>query len=734
MVHNGRRRNAIQDESPGQPHWYNLLSMRRTFRRYFGSVLFPILLVCSIVMGATAGVLFVYNSDLPEVQRLEEYRPNVITEVYDDAGQIIGTFALERRIVIEPDQLPPVLRDAILSVEDQNFYRHWGLDFAGISRAAIRNIMAGRIVQGGSTITQQLTENLFLSHEAEWAIKIKEALLAIQIERHYSKDEILTLYVNQIYLGHGMYGFAAAAEYFFGKTIQDLKVEEAALLAALPRSPTNYSPINNPERALSRRNYVIDRMVDERRLSVADGEEAKQLPIRLDIPTQTDQLGSYFVEYLRQYLEDTYGTYAVHEGGLRVYSTLNSELQRAAEESVRQGLRDYDKRHGWRGASANLLDDGIEDLEHYVLDEWKGSLQAGDLVPGIVTESGRATATVRIGEYRDTIGANQITWTRQNSPGAILRAGDVATFLIQSIDPSEQAIELTLDQIPAVQGSLIAIDHATGEVKAMVGGYDFETSKFNRATQAVRQPGSGFKPLLYTAALEYGMTPERTVEDVETDFDGYSPTNYDRTYRGTITLREALADSRNVPAVQILNEIGFDALTPLIERFGITSVIEPYLPIALGATDISPMEMTSAYSTFPNGGIRITPQFINRVTDYDGDVLEENVPEPNDVIPAETAAMMVDLLQEVVRTGTATRAQSLGRPVGGKTGTTNDYTDAWFLGFSPSLTAGVWVGFDEKVTLGNGETGGSTALPIWLSFMEQAHADEPVVNFEWVTP
>lgn len=685
-------------------------------------------------MGATGGVLFVYNSDLPEVQRLEEYRPNVITEVYDDAGQIIGTFALERRIVIEPGQLPAVLRDAILSVEDKNFYRHWGFDFVGISRAALRNLMAGRIVQGASTITQQLSENLFLSHEAEWAIKLQEALLSIQIERYYSKDEILTLYVNQIYLGHGMHGFAAAAEYFFGKTLQDLKVEEAALLAALPRSPNNYSPINNPDRALSRRNFVIDRMVDERRISVEDGERAKQLPIRLEIPTQPDQLAPYFMEHLRRYLEDTYGTYAVHEGGLRVYSTLNSELQRAAEESVRQGLRAYDKRHGWRGAIANLLDDGVEDLERHALDGWKDSLQAGELVPGIVTESGPATATVRIGEYLDTIGANEIAWTGQNSPGSILRAGDVATFMIQSIDPSEHAIELTLDQIPAVQAGLIAIDHATGEVRAMVGGYDFETSKFNRATQAMRQTGSGFKPLLYTAALEYGMTPDQTVEDVEVDFDGYSPTNYDGTYRGTITLREALAASRNVPAVQILNEIGFDALTPLIERFGITSLIEPYLPIALGATDISLIEMTSAYSTFPNGGIRITPQFINRVTDYDGDVLEENISEPHDVIPSETAAMMVDLLQEVVRTGTATRAQSLDRPVGGKTGTTNAYTDAWFLGFSPSLTAGVWVGFDERAPLGDAETGGRTALPIWLSFMEQAHAGEPVVNFEWTTP
>jgi penicillin-binding protein 1A len=705
--------------------------MKRAFRKYFGSLLFAVLLVCSIVMGATGGVLFVYNSDLPEVERLEDYRPNVITEIYDDGGQIIGNFALERRIIIEPDQVPAVLRDAIVSVEDKNFYRHWGLDFTAISRAAIKNVMAGSIIEGGSTLTQQLSENLFLSHEPDWAIKVQEALLSFQIERYYTKDEILALYVNQIYLGHGMYGFAAAAEYFFGKPIHDLEIEEAALLASLPKSPTNYSPINHADRALERRNYVIDRMVAEDRVSPEAGQEARNTPIEIHLTEQPGQLAPYFVEQLRQYLEETYGTYAVHEGGLRVYTTLNSDLQIAARESVRQGLRDYDKRHGWRGAITNLIDEGVDDLETHELDDWNEPLQAGTIVAGIVLESGPTDAAVRIAGYRGTLGSDQIAWTGQSAPESILAAGDVALFLIQAIDPAEQSIEVALEQAPQVQGALLAIDHANGEVKAMVGGYDFDLSKFNRATQAVRQTGSGFKALLYTAAFEYGMTPDTTVEDVPVDFDGYSPTNYDRTYRGTITLREALADSRNIPAVQILNEIGFDRLAPTVARFGITSVIEPYLPIALGSTDISLIEMASAYSTFPNGGVRISPRLINRVTDYDGDVLEENFPEPHDVIPTETASMMVDMLQEVVRSGTATSVGSLGHPAGGKTGTTNDYTDAWFLGFTPTLTTGVWVGFDERVTLGEAETGGRTALPLWLAFMREALKDQPVEDFEW---
>ena len=703
-----------------------------TFRRYFGSVLFVALLVLSITLGATGGVLFVYNTELPQVESLEDYRPNVITEVYGDDGQVIGSFALERRIIIETEQIPQVFKDAIISVEDQNFYGHWGLDFYGISRAALKNILAGRVVEGGSTITQVLSENLFLTHERLWALKIKEAMLSIQIERRYTKDEILTLYCNQIYLGHGMYGVAAATEYYFGKNVQDLTIEEAALLAALPRSPTRYSPLNSPERALMRRNYAIDRMVAESKIGVDEGEQAKQRPIRLNPARRPDELAPYFVEELRQYLEETYGTYAVHEGGLRVYSTLNAKMQRAAQESLRQGLREYDKRHGWRDPPTNLVANGIDDLENYALEEWKQPLRSGDLVPGIVLEVGSRTATVRVSEYRDEITLDDIRWTGRRSPGDVFSRGDIVTFMVQSVNPREKTIELSLDQLPEVQGALLAIDHRTGEVKAMVGGYDFEQSEFNRATQARRQTGSAFKPLLYTAALDYGMRPDQTIEDAPVDFDGYSPTNYEGDYQGTISLRQALARSRNVPAVRILNEIGFDTLVPMIARFGISSVIEPYLPVALGATDITLIELTSAYSTFPNGGVRVQPRLINRVTDYDGDILEEDFPQPHDVIPADLALQMVDLLGEVVRSGTATRAQSLGRPVGGKTGTTDNYTDAWFLGFTPSLTAGVWVGFDPKVTLGHGETGGGVALPIWISFMEQVYEDRPVENFEFV--
>ena len=704
--------------------------MRFAFRRYFGSVLFAVLLVGSIALGAAAGVLFVTNSDLPQVESLENYRPNVVTEVYGDDGRVIATFALERRIVVEPQQIPQVLKDAVVSVEDQNFYRHWGLDFYGISRAALKNILAGRVVEGGSTITQQLSENLFLSPKRLWALKLQEALLSIQIERRYTKDEILTLYINQIYLGHGMYGFAAAAEFYFGKQIQDLTIGEAATLAALPRAPSSYSPLSNPERALMRRNYAIDRMVAEGKIEADQGEQAKQQPIRLNQTRQTDQLAPYFVEELRRYLEETYGTYAVHEGGLRVYSTLEGRLQLAAQESLRRGLREFDKRHGWRGVRTNLPENGIEDLESHTLTDWNRPLQPGDLMQGLVVEVGETTARVRVAGYTDEIGPQDIAWTGAATPSEILKAGDVASFLVQSVDPAEKVIEISLDQEPRVQGAVVVLENATGEVKAMVGGYDFGLSQFNRATQALRQTGSVFKPFLYTAALESGMRPDDIIEDSPVNYSGYMPANYDGRFLGPITLRQALAGSRNVPAVRLLNRIGFDRLTPLIGRLGISSPIEPYLPVALGATDMTLLEVTSAYSTFPNGGVRVEPRLISRVTDYDGDILEENFPEPHDVIPAELAAEMVDLLQEVVRSGTATSAQALGFPVGGKTGTTNDFTDAWFLGFTPSLTAGVWVGFDEKVSLGNSETGGRAALPIWISFMEQIHKDQEAEDFD----
>jgi penicillin-binding protein 1A len=708
--------------------------MRTQLQKYLGSLVFVFLLCLSIALGATAGVLFVYNSDLPQVDSLEDYRPSVVTEVFADDGQVIGSFALERRIEVTWGQIPQLLKDAIVSVEDQNFWEHWGIDFSGIARAGVKNLMAGRVVEGGSTLTQQLSKNLFLTPERSMRRKIQEAMLAIQIERNYTKQQILTMYVNLHFLSHGQYGFAAASEFYFDKQMKDLTIEEAAMLAALPRSPINYSPILHPDRALMRRNYAIDRMVAEKKITVAQGEEAKLVPIKLAPKKRPDELAPYFVEELRRYLEKTYGTAAVHEGGLKVYSTLNVEMQKAANAAVRQGLRVYDKRHGWRGAEKNLKTEGVEDIHNYQLAEWKLPIGTNDIVPGIVLSLDQTGALVKIGEYQARLAPQDFAWTHAKAAAEILKPGDVALFMIRSLTSADRKMEISLEQKPKVQGALVAIKPDTGEVKAMVGGYDFDASKFNRATQALRQTGSAFKPFVYAAAIDSGISPEDKIVDSPVNFGGYSPGNYDGKYEGTITIRRAMAQSRNIPAVRLLAGVGVSNLIPYLRRFGITSKIEPYLPIALGAADVTLYEMTSAYSTFPNDGVRVVPQMIRRVIDYDGEVLEENLWELRDVIPLTTARAMVDLMQEPVRSGTAVAAKVLARPVAGKTGTTNDFTDAWFMGYSPSLAAGVWVGFDEKVSLGDKETGGVAALPIWIEFMQHVYKDKPVEQFATGAP
>src|SRR5947207_5479567 len=711
--------------------------MRSQLRRYLGSLVFVFLLCLAVAVGATAGVLFVYNSDLPQVNSLENYHPSLITEVYSDDGQVIGSFALERRFVVTWDQIPQVVKDAIISVEDQNFYSHWGIDFLGVARASVKNLMAGRVVEGGSTLTQQLSKNLFLTPERSFRSKIQEAMLSIQIERYYTKQQILTMYCNQHFMGHGQYGFAAAAEFYFGKDIKDLNIEEAALLAALPRSPINYSPILHPERAVTRRNYAIDRMVAEKKITVAQGEEAKSHPIKLVEKQRPDELAPYFVEELRRYLEKKYGTSAVHEGGLNVYSTLNVEMQKAANAATRAGMRDYDKRHGWRGADRNLVNEGVEDLESVELSDWKLPIRTNDIVPGIVLDfnAKNGGAVVKIGGYQAQLTPQDIAWTKAKSASDILKRGDVALFMTRSMNPAHRQVEVTLEQKPKIQTAMVAIQPQTGEVKAMVGGYDFDESKFNRATQALRQTGSSFKPFVYAAAVDNGLRPDDTIVDAPVSFGAYSPGNYDGKFKGTIPIRQAFAESRNIPAVKTLAKLGVQNLIPYVRRFGITSRIEPVLPIALGAADVTLMEMVSAYSTFPNDGVRVIPQTILRVTDYEDNVLEENLPELRDVIPAETARIMVDLMQEPVRFpgGTSTKAQELKRPVAGKTGTTNDFTDAWFIGYTPSLVAGAWVGFDEKVTLGDKETGGKAALPMWIDFMKEVYKDKPVEQFDTTT-
>src|SRR4051812_14324982 len=384
--------------------------MKSQLQRYLGSLVFVFLLCLSIALGSTAGVLFVYNSDLPQVDQLEDYRPSLITEVYADDGQVIGSFALERRIQVTWEQIPQVLKDAIVSVEDQNFYEHWGIDFYGIARAGMKDLMAGRVVEGGSTLTQQLSKNLFLTPEKSLRRKIQEAMLAIQIERNYTKQQILTMYSNLHFMGHGQYGFAAAEEFFFGKDLKDITIEEAAMMAALPKPPPIYSPINHPDRALARRNYVIDRMVEEKKITVEQGEEAKKKPLVLAPKQRPDELAPYFVEELRRYLEKKYGTSAVHEGGLKVYSTLNVEMQKAANNAVHDGLRVYDKRHGWRGAEKNLLTTGT-DLAKVTLPEWKLPIRTNDIVPGVVLDTPGPAAKIRIGTYEATLRPQDFAWT-----------------------------------------------------------------------------------------------------------------------------------------------------------------------------------------------------------------------------------------------------------------------------------------------------------------------------------
>src|SRR5579863_89008 len=702
-----------------------------------GRLVFVFLLIVSIALGAAIGLLFVYSSDLPEIRALEDYRPVVVTELYADDGQPIGTFSLQRRILLTYEQIPGVLKDAILSTEDQHFEEHWGVDFPRVLGAAWHDVLHGRKAEGASTLTMQLAGGLFLDRsDRHFHRKVQEAILAIEIERHYTKEQIFTMYCNQIYLGSGNYGFEAASEYYFSKPVGQLTLAEAATLAAIIRGPI-YAPINHPDRALARRNLVLGLMAHDRKISEAQAEAAMKEPLGLHVESLRNDLAPYFVEEVRQYLEHTYGTAAVHEQGLRVYTSLNVTMQKAADQAVRDGLHAYDRRHGWRGKLPNILEQNLSPLEKYQDEDWRNTPRKGDYVNGLVTAVEPTFATLKIGTYHAMLTPADFAWTGSKSPKQLLKVGDVVCVSVK--DVSGLTVRAQLEQVPAAQAALLAIDNPTGEIKAMVGGYDFEESKFDRATQAVRQTGSSFKVYVYAEALQMGMNPFDTVVDEPVTFrsggQNYSPKNYDEKFEGRITLRRALADSRNVPAVRLLDHVGVLNVIELARKFGITSPLPPYLPLALGAADLSLMEHTSAFTVFPDDGIHIEPHYIRRVTSYDGAVLEEPRPKVTDVIPPEVARTMVAMLEEVVQFGTGVRAKELGRPSAGKTGTTNDFTDAWYIGFTPQITAGVWVGNDDKrISLGKKETGARAALPIWLEFMQQGMQGMPVESFPNVVP
>src|SRR5262252_10453781 len=561
-------------------------------------------------------------------------------------------------------------------------------------------------------------------------------LLALQIERRYTKPQIFTMYANQVYLAHGNYGFAAASQFYFGKNVTDLNLQQAALLAGMIRGPI-YSPITDPARALARRNLVIHQMMEEGKITPLEEEAARKSPLGLHLQYPRNDLAPYFFEDVRKYLESTYGTEAVHERGLRVYTTLNIQMQKAANQAIRDGLHTYDRRHGWRDKLPNVLKDNLGNLETYEDDDWRHAVEKGSYVTGLVTTVDDKSATIKIGSYRAILSPSEIAWTGHRKPSEILSVGDLAQFSIQEL--RETTARIQLEQQPAPQAAMIAVDNASGEIKAMVGGYSFEDSKFNRATQAFRQVGSSFKPYVYSTAVEKGSSPFDTIVDapftVTSGGQLYSPHNYDEKFEGTITLRRALAGSRNVPAVKLAEKVGIGSVVETAKRFGITTVLPPYLPLALGSADMKLIEHVSAFTVFPDDGIRIDPHMIRRVTSYDGALLEEARPSIHEVVSPEVARTMTAMLEEVVQFGTGMEAKALKRPAAGKTGTTQDYTDAWFVGFTPQITAGVWVGYDDKqISLGKKETGAKAALPIWLEFMQNGLAGMPALDFQNVVP
>lgn len=711
-------------------------------RRIFGQFVFAVLLLLAAGSGVLAGLLFVYSTNLPKVAELENYRPDVMTQLYADDGTPIASFALEHRVIVSYDQIPPVMRDAVLSIEDRHFESHFGVDIIRIVRAAVTDLLEWREAQGASTLTQQLSRRLFLSPEKNWRRKVEEALLAIQIERHFTKPQIFTMYANQMELGYGNFGFEAASEFFFGRHLTELTLPEAATLAGLPQNPNIYSPIRHPERCIERRNRVLQAMLDNGKISRAQYRSARAAPLGLNVQHWNNNVAPYFVEDVREFLEKKYGEEAVEQKGLKVYTTVDLKLQREAEEALRQGLRNDDKTRGWRGPEKNILRNPATTaggrpvmLENYTDDDWRGEPQPGTLEHGLVMSVSSDGAAVRFGDSVAHLAPADFAWTRKLDAHDVFLPGDVDTFLIKSV--KGRAVQAKLDQVPDVQGAMLVFDNQTGAIRAMVGGYDFNTSKFNRAVQAERQVGSSFKVYVYAQAFLDGIKPFDTIVDSPISFPSatgtWAPHNYDNKYEGSIDLIRALAESRNVPAVRLLARVGIDQVIKLCRRFGLTSRLVPNLPLALGASDLTLLEHTSAFTTFPDDGLHMTPRSVERVTDYDGRVIDEFRPEVTDVLPAPISRLMVSMLREPIEypTGTAVRARSLAAQydIAGKTGTTNDFTDAWFIGFSPSITCGVWVGFDDHRTLGDKEEGSHVALPIWMQFMSQALQDRPVEKF-----
>ena len=716
------------------------------------SVLSLFLLVLFAGFLGAGFIFYYYSQDLPDVRTLREYQPSTITRVYSTDDDLIAEFYIEKRIIVPLENIPAKLREATLAVEDSNFYSHFGIDPKAIFRAFLTNIQAGHVVEGGSTITQQLSKTLFLSSERSLERKIREAILSVRMELVFSKDEILEMYLNNIYYGHGSYGVEAAARTYFGKHVQDLTLDQCATLAALPKAPNNYSPYRYPERARKRREHVLNRMEILGNITPQEKAAAAKQPFRLGEITDMLNKAPYFVEYIRQFLQENYGSNKLYRDGLKVYTTLNLPYQVEASQAVRKGLLEADKRYGYRGPVSHIdLSEGREAVlnllkEHndHDPDETPGE---GDWSHAVVTEVLPNEVRTDLGFAEGTIDLEQMSWARQpnvrldgrwariKNAHQALKAGDLIQVRLLNQKP-EGDWALALEQEPEVQGSLISLNPINGNILAMVGGFDFNQSQFNRAIQAIRQPGSAFKPIIYSAAIQDGYTPASIIIDApvifkekEDTFDNWKPVNFEEKFYGPTSIRTALTHSRNVVTIKLLQNVGIQKAIDLARQMGIQSPLAENLSIALGSSGVTLYELVSAYAIFANQGKKVDPVAVRHIINRNDEVIYRAVPNETQVLAPGVAYLITSLLNSVVQHGTATKVKALGRPVAGKTGTTNNFVDAWFMGFIPDMVTGVWVGKDKDEPLGHNETGSRAAIPIWLDYMKAATEGKPVKDF-----
>jgi penicillin-binding protein 1A len=711
-----------------------------------------------ILVAATVAGIIAYRAlarDLPQLAELENFQPSLVTKIYAQNGELIGDFFIEKRFLVPLEEIPLHVQQATIAVEDSRFYSHSGIDLVGILRATLVNFRAGEVKEGASTITQQVARSLFLNRERTMTRKLREMILAYRIEQRFPKAQILEMYLNQIFYGHNVYGVEAAAQAYFGKSVRDLTLAEGALIAGLPSAPNRFSPLKDVALSMKRREHVLRRMVEERYITVEQAHTAQQEVVQLSTTTkiQMSHKAPYFVEYVRQYLEERYGATALYRGGFHVYTTLDFRLQQAAERAIQQGILAVDKRHGYQGTKQRVLLTGDTATDTALITavtlptNGDPTLREGETLPGVVLQVNAAEVSVAVKMTRGVLPREGFSWARTPdlhldyhnrralSAADLFRRGDVIRVRVVRVPATGAAPQLALEQEPAVQGALLAMEVGSGHVLAMVGGYDFGKSQFNRATQALRQPGSAFKPVIFSAAFESGMTPASIIVDAPFVKEGvpgqetWKPENYTGKFYGPTTLRTALTHSRNLVTVRLLDKLGVPGTIAYARRLGITSPLVPYLSLALGASEVTLTELTTTYGVFANEGMYVPPVFITHIIDARGETLEERFPEARRVVSPEIAYMMTNMMEGVIQHGTGRRARALGRPAAGKTGTTNDFRDAWFVGYTPEIVTGVWIGMDDRTSLGHGEAGGRVASPIWLEFMQEAVRGTPITDF-----